>query len=336
MFKLFSLTGRNLCRLFAALLLAFFCQTFLAPQISYSFDAQKAGFSVRFKDEVSPYRVIALFALPGESVTIQVITQEPKYSFTLQKTKGTVKKRSGGVWEWQAPRQTGYFPITITNSATRETVQLNAFVMVPMSGVRDQCINGYKIGSYPACPPQKEDIYAHPRGFIEVDSKTSDVLVSPHFRLGQFMCKQSGGDQKYLVLRERLLLKLELVLEEANKRGYRAETFYVMSGYRTPSYNKSIGNVAFSRHLWGDAADVFIDNDGNGVMDDLNHDGRLDQQDAVVLYNIVEDLYGEKSYDPFIGGLGAYRSTKAHGPFVHMDVRGVRARWGVAPALASK
>ena len=28
-----------------------------------------------------------------------------------------------------------------------------------------------------------------------------------------------------------------------------------------------------------------------------------------------------------VGGLGAYGSTAAHGPFVHVDTRGHRARW---------
>ena len=28
-----------------------------------------------------------------------------------------------------------------------------------------------------------------------------------------------------------------------------------------------------------------------------------------------------------IGGLGVYGSTSAHGPFIHVDVRGTRARW---------
>jgi hypothetical protein len=29
-----------------------------------------------------------------------------------------------------------------------------------------------------------------------------------------------------------------------------------------------------------------------------------------------------------VGGLGIYRSTENHGPFVHVDVRGTIARWG--------
>jgi uncharacterized protein YcbK (DUF882 family) len=32
-------------------------------------------------------------------------------------------------------------------------------------------------------------------------------------------------------------------------------------------------------------------------------------------------------FGPRIGGLGIYGSTSAHGPFIHVDVRGTRARW---------
>jgi uncharacterized protein YcbK (DUF882 family) len=28
-----------------------------------------------------------------------------------------------------------------------------------------------------------------------------------------------------------------------------------------------------------------------------------------------------------VGGIGIYPATSAHGPFVHIDARGTRARW---------
>jgi len=97
-----------------------------------------------------------------------------------------------------------------------------------------------------------------------------------------------------------------------------------MSGYRTPFYNKAIGNVGFSQHQWGRAADIFIDKDKNGTMDDLNKDKRIDRNDAVFLYQMLDRLSKQSS---LIGGLGVYGSASSHGPFVHVDVRGKRARW---------
>ena len=41
-----------------------------------------------------------------------------------------------------------------------------------------------------------------------------------------------------------------------------------MSGFRTPQYNKGGGNTGgragLSRHMYGDAADIFIDSNGDG------------------------------------------------------------------------
>ena len=86
--------------------------------------------------------------------------------------------------------------------------------------------------------------------------------------------------------------------------------------------------MAYSRHLWGDASDIFIDQDPrDGIMDDLNKDGRINIDDAMVLYEIIDELCGESWFEPFTGGLGKYGPNHLHGPFVHVDVRGCKARW---------
>jgi hypothetical protein len=136
------------------------------------------------------------------------------------------------------------------------------------------------------------------------------ALVAPHFSIGQFVSKQSGGYPTYLVLRERLLLKLEMLLEEGRSAGISATTFQVMSGYRTPFYNRSIGNeTRYSRHVYGDAADMYVDDDGDGTMDDLDGDGKTTLDDARALAAIIEDLSEKSWYQPFEGGLGLYRGT---------------------------
>ena len=74
--------------------------------------------------------------------------------------------------------------------------------------------------------------------------------------------------------------------------------------------------------------DFFIDQDPrDGMMDDLNGDGEIDIDDAMVLYGIIDDLCGESWFEPFTGGLGKYGPNQLHGPFVHVDVRGCKARW---------
>jgi hypothetical protein len=104
----------------------------------------------------------------------------------------------------------------------------------------------------------------------------------------------------------------------------------VMSGFRTPQYNaqgvgRKGGRAKDSRHQFGDAADVFVDNNRDGRMDDLNHDHRVDSRDAKVIVAAVERV--ERAYPDLAGGGGIYRATRAHGPFAHIDARGWRARW---------
>jgi len=292
------------------------------------FDEQLAGFAIRSRDEVIPYKVFALFVLPGETVRVEIDeqTDSARYRFT---TPAGGDELSVEGWSWTAPKETGLYPLTVSHEETGESLTLNVFVIVPFDRAADGKLNGYVIGDYPSRPYKGLAIYEPPAGFVEVTAANEQTRVSPHFRLGQFLCKQAGDHPKYLVLRERLLLKLELLLKRVNEAGYRYDTFHIMSGYRTPSYNAAIRNVEYSRHLWGDAADIFVDeNPGDRVMDDLNQDGRIDRLDAVVLHDLIDRLHGTEQFAPFLGGLATYGKNAAHGPFVHVDVRGYKARWG--------
>jgi hypothetical protein len=293
------------------------------------FSPQRAGFSVKFKDEVSPYRVTGIFVLPDETLTLEVTDGTEKGPYILEANAGRPEQTAPNRWTWQSPGETGLYFVKIICPTSAQWMALNIFVMVPYSRLKGEWLNGYRIGKYPTVPLNELSIYRPPRGFIEVTTDNENVLVSPHFKIKQFLCKQDGTYPKYLVLRERLLFKLEFLLEKVNEEGLRCSTFHIMSGYRTPYYNQLIGNVQYSRHLWGGAADIFIDEDPeDGIMDDLNRDGKTGLKDAAVLYDIVDKMYGESFWECFVGGLGRYKETENHGPFVHVDVRGFCTRWG--------
>ena len=101
--------------------------------------------------------------------------------------------------------------------------------------------------------------------------------------------------------------------------------FDVHSGFRTPAHNSGVwGAVTDSRHEYGDAADVFIDRDGDDRMDDLDGNGTVDTADARVLYDLAEKLAGKEIP---AGGLGLYGPKPHRGPFLHLDTRGYAARW---------
>lgn len=284
-------------------------------------NAGNVAFAVRYRNVVSRGPVTMLTVLPGEAMTFEAVAGGAGATGSVARsTAGSLGPLGDGRWTWTAPPTPGLYPIHVVAPDARDSVTLQAFVLVPYSRLHGEYVNGYRIGRYPDHPLRGLAIYEPPAGFIEVTPANQDVLVSRHFRLKQFLCKEAGGYPKYVVLDERLLLKLENLLERVNAAGYRATTFQIMSGYRTPAYNRSLGNVPYSRHTWGAAADIFIDEDGDGRMDDLNGDGRSDIRDAEALYRVV-DASGDK------GGLGEYPSTAAHGPFVHVDVRDRKARW---------
>lgn len=190
----------------------------------------------------------------------------------------------------------------------------------------------YRVGFWPAEKRgARSAAYGNPEGFIEVTPQNQDTYVSEHFRLRDFLTHdQQEVWPKYLVLREDLVDKLELVIADLETHGTPVRRMVVLSGFRTPQYNaRGVGRggrAQDSRHQFGDAADVFVDNNGDGRMDDLNHDRRVDTRDVQVIIDAVERV--EHAHPELAGGAGRYRATRAHGPFAHIDTRGKRARWG--------
>lgn len=285
------------------------------------------GFALRYRDVISPDRVRALTILPGEQVTLEVVDSGSTSNYAARSSTGLLVPAGARRWVWIAPTTPGLYPIQVLPADGGDSITVQAFVIVPYDRLQGELLNGYRIGRYPGSPITGLAGYGPPAGFVEVTPENENVLVSPRFRLGQFLCKQPTGSRKYVVLNERLLLALEAALDRVNEAGHSASTFHVMSGYRTPAYNRSIGNVRYSQHQWGTAADIFIDENGDGVMDDLNGDGLSDITDAEVLYRLLEDGAVRPGSSGLIGGLSKYPPTAAHGPFVHVDVRDRRARW---------
>jgi hypothetical protein len=292
-----------------------------------AFAEHHALFAVQFGDTRNDFNVMAMFVLPRDVVPVTVSGAAPGTPYNLRASGGQAMRMDAARWSWVAPAKPGLYPIAIQN-AQGDSMTLNVFVMVPYERMRGGVLDGYRIGAYPRTRTGFEDAYVRPRGFVQVTPELEAAQVSPHFTLGQFVCKEAGNP-RYVVLREPLFVKLENLLAAVNARGIEAYTFAVMSAYRTPVYNSAIGNVTtFSRHQYGDAADIYVDNDGDGRMDDLNHDGRHTEADAKVLGAIVNATQDDGAFAGLTGGLGMYAPTEAHGPFVHVDVRGFAARWG--------
>jgi uncharacterized protein YcbK (DUF882 family) len=235
--------------------------------------------------------------------------------------------------DFSAPEKTGIYKFAVElNKATKKIDDISIVTLVPRSQKRAGRIGSYQLGSWPFESGGKptSERYAPPEGFIEVTKENQDFHVSEHFRLRDFLTKdQREVWPKYLLLDPKLIDKLELTIQELERQGVRITGMHVMSGFRTPRYNHSGGNTAgranLSRHMYGDAADVYVDNDRNGQPDDITGDGQVTVRDAERFAQAAETV--ERNYRSLVGGIGVYTACCGHGPFTHIDVRGYRARW---------
>jgi uncharacterized protein YcbK (DUF882 family) len=283
----------------------------------------------------------ALMPLRGESGRLQVQFREPRAPLGADSLPegATVQYSSDHLLDTAAadsaalrtPGEPGIWRVAIKiGSAIRPLSDFNLITLKPFSAKQRGRIGLYYLGNWPNERARGSVRYAPPRGFIEVTLENHDTYVSEHFRLADFLTKnQYDVWPKYLVLDTRLLDKLELVLAELRATGVRTEGVKVLSGFRTPQYNRGGGDprgrAALSRHMYGDAADIYIDNNGDGRMDDLNGDGRVNIRDAGMILEAVERV--ERAHPQLVGGCGVYPGAAGHGPFTHIDTRGFRARW---------
>lgn len=274
-----------------------------------------------------PYTPASAFVLPGEQLHIDIRPAPGPERMIRSDSAGRLESVGENSWVWTAPDTPGVHTLRVVNGERPPDLVLRAFVIEPAESLRDGRLNGYRVGHYPRQPLRGDTMYIRPTGFVEVTEANRDLRVSPRFQLKHFETKQGGGFPRYVVLQRKLLTKLELIVDALVERGYPVSSLHVMSGYRTPSYNERIGNERYSRHQWGDASDIFVDEDGNGWMDDLNEDGHVTRADARVLYEIVDSLDHAIETRRLLGGLGLYGPNSRRGPFVHVDTRGRVARW---------
>ena len=269
----------------------------------------------------------AAFRTPGEGLS----SRRPTDPVSVRYSTGAGDEiASSGL---AAPVEPGIYEMAVELNRARQAVKdLKIITLVPFEEKRGGKIGLYYLGSWPFenGGQPKSPAYANPHGFIRVTQQNQDTYVSQHFKLRDFLTKDQGNVwPKYLLLQTPLLDKLELVIAELEAQGHTIKHVQVMSGFRTPRYNHGGGNTGgranLSRHMYGDGADIFVDNDRNGMLDDLNRDGRVDVSDAEVMSRAAEAV--ERKFPALVGGVGTYVACCGHGPFTHVDVRGHRARW---------
>jgi Peptidase M15 len=202
-------------------------------------------------------------------------------------------------------------------------------LLTPFAAKRGGMLNGYRLGQWPAERWMMARNYFNPDGFVEVTPADTALRLSRRFSLGEFLThdRQSVWP-RYIVLEEKLIDKLELVLDDLAAQGVPTDHVVVLSGFRAPYYNEQgagEGMARASRHMYGDAADIIVDADGDGRMDDLNRDGKLDLRDTEPITRAIARV--EARHPDLVGGVGTYQAMGPRGPFAHIDVRGTSARW---------
>lgn len=264
--------------------------------------------------------------LPGKSINIDIEGANID-NLIITSDYGKLVRKGEMKWKYISPEKPGNYSITIVDRVSDKQFVLIVFVLTPVTDQEGEYLNGYRIGNYPEKKYKGNNNYAKPEGFIEVNEKNKDLFITPHFQLKQFLCKQESGWPKYLLVNPVLLVKLEHLIDGLVEKGLDVSTLFIMSGYRTPYYNKAIGNVKYSRHIYGDAADIYVDENLDGVIDDLDGNEKRNMLDAMVIHEVLSDLENDPENEHLVGGIGKYKKNSAHTYFIHVDTRGYKARW---------
>lgn len=293
------------------------------------FTDDHANFSIVYDDLKIPLNTFSIFVMPREDIEIKIAEEDRNQKYLIELGGKTYESTTS--FSWKAHGERGYYPVKIKEknaSGRNSEIKLNVFVLHPFSEKEGQYLQGFKIGTYPDAPAGKKEINKKPKGFLKIDHSNMEINLTPHFKMKQFLTNQSNKLPQFIAIKESLLLKLEHFLAEVNNAGYKAETFGIVSLYRSPYFNKKIGNgTGFSRHIYGDAADIFIDNSGDEWMDDLNGDGKLDINDANILFDLAKKFDQKEEYAVLQGGLSSYHANGVRGSFIHIDTRGFHVTW---------
>tara|TARA_A100000164_G_C21777887_1_gene709520 strand:- start:422 stop:829 length:408 start_codon:yes stop_codon:yes gene_type:complete len=121
--------------------------------------------------------------------------------------------------------------------------------------------------------------------------------ITQNFSLSEFRCKDGTDVPEELMDNVSLLCEnLQVLRDEIGK------PIRVISGYRSPKYNRRIGGARRSQHMTANAADIKVK-------------GMTPAEVKAVIVDLIKEGKMMK------GGVGLYTT------FTHYDVRGRNARW---------
>ena len=123
------------------------------------------------------------------------------------------------------------------------------------------------------------------------------MKLEENFSLSEFRCKDGTDVPEELMDNVRFLAENLQVL-----RDHIGKPIRVISGYRSPKYNRRIGGARRSQHMLAKAADIKIS-------------GMTPGEVKATIVQLIKEGKMKK------GGIGLYKT------FTHYDTRGRNARW---------
>ncbi len=149
----------------------------------------------------------------------------------------------------------------------------------------------------------KEHHYLPVRYFIDLSRASLSERVSDHFRLSEYAnpTVQRGDNRAYI--------DAQIVLHVQRMRSGLGRPLILNSGFRSPAHNQSVGGAAFSRHIYGDAVDIDVDQN--------RADAHVQAQEV---FNEAQDV-GVDFVQPLIETSVTVNGT-ARVSWVHIDDRG--------------
>jgi hypothetical protein len=92
--------------------------------------------------------------------------------------------------------------------------------------------------------------YNAPSGYLDLRVSDHETGLSPNFVFSEFMSEAKGP---YGLFQVHVVESLQALREASGG------PLYINSGYRNVTYNESVGGVTWSRHIYGDAVDMYSD-----------------------------------------------------------------------------
>jgi uncharacterized protein YcbK (DUF882 family) len=131
---------------------------------------------------------------------------------------------------------------------------------------------------------------------VEKEKRMTEQM-SKNFKKSEFKCRDGSVVPSHLMKHlEELVENLQVIRDHIGK------PMRIISGYRSPPYNRKIGGARKSQHMKAKAADIVV----RGMK-------------PAELKEIIITLIKEGKIKK--GGVGLYKN------FIHYDTRGWNARW---------